>query len=117
MARLIGYGPHTDWLGTRILFRWDAWGCPSILVSSPLRALVLMYNSDNPLGAWMNMDMLDHDRLAVPPPASIEGLKQVVLKFDQLVGVAAVHRDVLLAQVPLAEFQHAERLGGGARAM
>ena len=113
MASPIGYGPHTDWLGTRILFRWDAWGCPSILISSPLLAFLVIYNSNHPLGAGMDMDVLDHDRLAVPPPASVERLEQLVLKFDQFVGVAAVDRDVLLAQVTLAEFKHAERREAG----
>src|SRR5712671_1513288 len=94
---------------TRVPSQQDAWGCPSILVSSPPLAFVVIYNSDHPLGAGMDMDVLDHDGLAVPFPAPIEGLEQVILEFDQFVGVAAVHRDVLLAQVPLAEFQHAER--------
>jgi hypothetical protein len=48
------------------------------------------------------MDMLDHDRLAVPPPEPIEGLEQVVLELDQFVGVAAVDRDVLLPQMTLS---------------
>ena len=98
------------------MFRWDAWGCPSILISSPLLAFVVIYNSDHPLGAGMDMDVFDYDRLAVPPPAPIECLEQVILEFDQFVGVAAVDRDVLLAQVRLAELQHAERLAGGAQA-
>jgi Glutathione S-transferase, N-terminal domain len=39
MARPIGYGPHTDYVGTRAPSQRDAWGCPSILVSSPVLAL------------------------------------------------------------------------------
>src|SRR5438552_14607145 len=109
MARPTWCGPRSGRPVTRVPSQQDAWGCPSILVSSPLLAFVVIYNSDHPLGAGMNVDVLDHDRLAVSPPASIEGLEQVVLKLDQLVGVAAVDRDVLLAEVPLAELHHAER--------
>lgn len=54
------------------------------------------------------MDVLHYDGLAVPSPASIEGLEQVILEFDQFVGVAAVDRDVLFAQVTLAQLDHAE---------
>ncbi len=35
----------------------------------PILAFVVIYNSDHPLGAQIDMDVLDHDGLAVPPPA------------------------------------------------
>src|SRR5437016_2618149 len=105
MARPTWCGPRSGRPVTRVPSQQDAWGCPSILVSSPLLAFVVIYNSDHPLGAGMNMDVFDHDRLAVPPPAPIEGLEQVILEFDQFVGVAAVDRDVLFAQVTLAQLQ------------
>jgi hypothetical protein len=54
-------------------------------------AFIPIYNSDHPLGAGVNMDVFDHDRLAVPPPAPIEGLEQVILEFDQFVGVSLLH--------------------------
>jgi hypothetical protein len=48
-----------------------------------------------------------------------KGLEQVVLKFEQPVGVAAVHRDVFFPQMALAKLHHSEprearddRLGG-----
>jgi hypothetical protein len=36
-------------------------GLSVILVSSPLLTFVVIYNSNRPLGAGMNMDVLDHD--------------------------------------------------------
>src|SRR5260370_15024908 len=106
--------PTWSWLRigrpvTHVPSQQDAWGCPSILVSSLRAAFTVIYNSDHPLGAGMDMDVLDHDGLAVPLPAPIEGLEQVILEFDQFVGVAAVDCDVILAQMTLAELQHAER--------
>jgi hypothetical protein len=68
----------------------------------------VIYNSDHPLGTRVDMDVLDDDRLAVPPPASFEGLEQVALKFEKLVGVSAIDRDILFAQVTLAQLDHAE---------
>src|SRR5258707_10266266 len=109
MARPTWSWPRSGRPVTRVPSQQDAWGCPSILVSSPVLAFILIYNSDHPLGAGVNMDVLDHDGLAVPAPAPIEGLEQVVLEFDQFVGVAAVDRDVLLAEMTLAELEHAER--------
>src|SRR5258705_940634 len=99
MTRPIGCAPRSDRLVTPVPSQQDAWGCPSILVSSPLLAFVVIYNSDHPLGAGMDMDVLDYDGLAIPLPAPIEGLEQVILEFDQLVGVAAVDGDVLLAEM------------------
>jgi hypothetical protein len=77
MARPIGYGPHTDWVGT--LSQWDAWGCPSILISSPLGAFTVIYNSDHPLGAGLDMDVLHHTGListlvSIAPPFPPSGL-------------------------------------------
>jgi hypothetical protein len=63
------------------------------LVFFPLVAFILVHNYNNPLGAGMNMDVLDPDRLAVSSRASIEGLEQVVLKFDQFVGVDGILSD------------------------
>jgi tetratricopeptide (TPR) repeat protein len=57
----------------------------------------------------MDMDVLDHDRLAVPFPAPIEGLEQVALKLEEPVGITSIDRDVLFAQVALAQLHHAER--------
>jgi hypothetical protein len=34
------------------------------------------------------LDVLDHDRLAVSSPTPIVGLEQIVLTFDQFVGVS-----------------------------
>jgi hypothetical protein len=78
------------------------------LVSSPLLAFVVIYNSDDPLGARMDMDVLDYDGLGVPLSAPFEGLKQVALKLEKLVRVPAIDRDVLFAQVTLAQLDHAE---------
>jgi hypothetical protein len=77
-----------------------------MLVSSPLLAFIVIYDSDHPLGARMDMDVLDYDGLAVPPAAPIEGLEQFALKFEKPVGIASVDRDVLFAQVTLAKLHH-----------
>src|ERR1700674_1785904 len=102
-------GARSDRLVTLSLSQRDAWGWPSILVSSPLLAFIVIYNSDHPLGAGVEVHMLNLDGLAASSASSIKDLKQVILKFDELFGIAAVDRDVFLAQVTLAKLQHAER--------
>jgi hypothetical protein len=97
MARPIEYAPHNGWAGSRIPVQRDAWGCPSILVSFPPLAFVVIYNSDHPLGAGMDMDVLYYNGLAVPPLAPIEGLEQLALKFEKPIGIPSVDRDVLFA--------------------
>src|SRR4030081_2332806 len=109
MARRILSWLRSEWPVTRRAGQGGAWGCPSYSASSPCPAFILIYNSDHPLSGGVDMHMLYHDRLAISPPASIEGLQQVVLELDQFVGVSAVNRDVLLAQMALAEFHHAKR--------
>jgi len=109
MARPTGSWCRSGRLVARVLSQGDAWGCPSILVSSPCLAFVVIYNSNDPLAASVNMDVLDFDRLAVPLPAPIEDLEQVALKLEEPVGITSIDRDVLFAQVALAQLHHAER--------
>src|SRR5216684_869499 len=105
--------PRNDQDMTRDLCQRDAWGCPSILISSPLLAFVVIYNSHHPLGARMDMDVLDYDRLAVPPPVSVDGFNQFVLEPEQLDGERSVYRDVFFPKVPLRKLQHPERRKAG----
>ena len=56
-------------------------------------------NSNNPLGAGMEVDVLNLNGLLVASPMSVEGLDQIELKPQQLVGVVAIHADVLLGHV------------------
>ena len=44
-------------------------------------------NSDHPLGAGMEVDVLNLNGLLVTSPMSVEGLDQIELKPQQLVGV------------------------------
>jgi hypothetical protein len=46
--------------------------------------------------------------MAVPPPALFERLEEIVLEPDQFAGVPAVDRDILLAEMPLAQLHHAQ---------
>jgi hypothetical protein len=97
MARPTGSWCRSGRLVARVLSQGDAWGCPSILVSSPCLAFVVIYNSNDPLASSVNMYMLDFDRLAVPLPAPIEGLEQFALEFEEPVGITSIDRDVLFA--------------------
>jgi hypothetical protein len=72
---------------TRRLCQWDAWGCSSILISSPLLGFIVIYNANHPLGAAVEVNMLNLDRLAASSPTSIKDLEQIILKFDELVGL------------------------------
>ena len=59
-------------------------------------------NSNHPLGAGMEVDVSNLNGLLVTSPMSIEGLDQIELKPQQLVGIIALHADVLLGHVLVA---------------
>ena len=59
-------------------------------------------NPNHPLGAGMEVDVLNLNGLLVTSPMSVEGLDQIELKPQQLVGVIAIHADVLLGHVFVA---------------
>jgi hypothetical protein len=80
---------------------------------SPRPGFILIYNSDHPLGAGVNVYVFDHDRLTITSPAPLKGLEQVVLELDQFIGRPAVHRDVFLAQMALTQLDHAQRRKAG----
>jgi hypothetical protein len=83
------------------------------LISFPVSVLIVIYNSDHPLSARVDMDVLDDDRLAVPPPVSVDGFNQFVLEPDKFNGERPVHRDVFFSEVPLRKLQHPERRKAG----
>jgi hypothetical protein len=65
------------------------------LISSPLLAFLVIYNSDDPPASSVNMDVLDLDRLAAPSlTALIEGLEQFALEFEKPVGVDGIEKAV-----------------------
>jgi hypothetical protein len=78
----------------------------SFLVS-PL-ALSGIDDSDQPLRPRVDVEMPDLNGLLVAPPMPVQGLDQIKLKPDQLVGVGAVSVDVVLGHVPLALTQKAK---------
>src|ERR1700722_19535857 len=83
--------------------RPDVWVRLSFLALSS--CMVFSGRSDNPnhpLGAGMEVDMLDLNGLLVTSPVSVEGLDQIELKPQQLVGIIAIHADVLLGHVLVA---------------
>ena len=59
-------------------------------------------NPNHPLGAGMEVDVLNLNGLLVTSPMSVEGLDQIELKPQQLVGIIAIHADVLLGHVLVA---------------
>ena len=61
-----------------------------------------IHNSHHPLGAGMEMDVLNLNGLLVTSPMSVECLDQIELKPQQLVGVVAIHAYVLFGHVLVA---------------
>jgi hypothetical protein len=50
----------------------------------PVSGFLAIYNSDSPLRARLDMDVLDHNRLAVSPAVSVHGFNQFVLELNNL---------------------------------
>src|SRR6478672_6775121 len=83
--------------------RPDVWGRLSFLAVSS--CIVFSGRIDNPnhhLRAGMEVDVLNLNGLLVTSPMSVEGLDQIELKPQQLVGIIAIHADVLLGPVLVA---------------
>ena len=59
-------------------------------------------NSNHPLGAGMEVDVLNLNGLLVTSSMSVEGLDQIELKPQQLVGIIAIYADVLFGHVLVA---------------
>ena len=83
--------------------RPDAWGRLSFLtLSSCMVFSGRIDNSNHPLGAGMEVDVLNLNGLLVTSPMSVEGLDQIELKPQQPVRVIAVDSDVVFRHLPLA---------------
>src|SRR5580700_856524 len=59
-------------------------------------------NPNHPLGAGMEVHVLNLNGLLVTSPMTVEGPDQIELKPQQLVGIIAIHADVLLGHVLVA---------------
>ena len=59
-------------------------------------------NSNHPLGAGMEVDVLNLNGLLVTSPMTVEGLDQIELKPQQPFRVIAVECDVVFRHLPLA---------------
>ena len=59
-------------------------------------------NPNHPLGAGMEVDVLNLNGLLVTSSMSVEGLDQIELKPQQPVRVIAVDSDVVFRHLPLA---------------
>jgi hypothetical protein len=83
--------------------RPDVWGRLSFLaLSSCMVFSGRIDNSNHPLGAGMEVDVLNLNGLLVTSPMSVEGLDQIELKPQQPVRVIAVDSDVVFRHLPLA---------------
>ena len=67
-----------------------------------------IHNSHHPLGAGMEVDVPNLNGLLVTSPMPVEGSHQIELKPQQLVGVVAIHADVLFGHVLMALAQKAK---------
>ena len=83
--------------------RPDVWGRLSFLaLSSCMVFSGRIDNPNHPLGAGMEVDVLNLNGLLVTSPMSVEGLDQIELKPQQPVRVIAVDSDVVFRHLPLA---------------
>jgi hypothetical protein len=85
----------------------DAWGRVSFL-AVPLLFFRRIDDSNYPLGARMDVDVPDFDRLAVSTPVPVECLDHAELQLQQLGRVTSVHPNVDLIHVTLALAQESE---------
>ena len=90
--------------------RPDVWGRLSFLaVSSCMIFSGRIDNPNHPLGAGVEVDVLNLNGLLVTSPVSVEGLDQIELKPQQLVGVVAYARVGKLALIKHQRYAHAHQ--------